>query len=86
MEQIFIIAQRNLEDEIHIETEKDLTTAIAKQKALLVGAPVEMVRPLINEKEINEVLANLNRMGRDRLCNDEEEVYLFFLPKRNVMR
>lgn len=42
------------------------------QKAILVGASIEIIKPMITEKEINEVVKNLESRGKDRLANDEE--------------
>ncbi len=86
MEQVFVLVQRNLNGEVNVQTEKDVVAAICKQKAMLVGCDPMMIRATIKEEEINAVIANLEKVGRDRLANDEEEVTIVFFSKRVSVR
>ena len=86
-EQIFILAHRELNGEVYIETEKDFITAVAKQKALLVGlTDVNFQKSILTKEELEEIARELKLNNRCRMCNDEEEVVLFYLPKRETMR
>ena len=86
VEQRFLVIQRNLDNEINTFVSDNLVDAVASQKALLVGAPVGIVKPTITEKEIDTIVVNLNKFHQDRLATDEEEVLLVLLPKRESMR
>lgn len=86
VEQRFVVIQRNRNNEINTFVSDNLVDAVALQKALLVGAPVGIVKPTITEKEIDAVVVNLNKFHQDRLATDEEEVLLVLLPKRESMR
>ena len=86
VEQRFVVIQRNRNNEINTFVSDNLVDAVASQKALLVGAPVGIVKPTITEKEIDTIVVNLNKFHQDRLATDEEEVLLVLLPKRESMR
>ena len=40
----------------------------------------------LKKEEILQIKENIEKVGRDRLANDEEEVYIFWLPERSFMR
>ena len=87
----FIVVHRKEGYEKVYQMGNDLVKAMCYQKALLVSDVVDdnllsIVKSLITEAEISTVVVNLNRIGRDRIANDEEEVYIIFFPERESMR
>ncbi|MBQ6134303.1 MAG: hypothetical protein IJI65_09140 [Lachnospiraceae bacterium] len=87
MKQMFCIVSRNLDDETKVTMVcDDFIEACATQLSMLVGAPVEMCKPILKEEAILEIKKNIETTGRDRLCNDEEEVYIFWMPSREKIR
>lgn len=86
MEHLFVLVQRDLNGLVHIESTNNLIDAITKQKALLIGVDVEIAKALISNDEINGVVDRLEKYHQDRLCNDEEEVLIIWLPKRDKVR
>jgi hypothetical protein len=51
-----------------------------------IGAPPELCAHRLKEEDIMQVKKNPESSGRDRLANDEEEVFIFILPGCNKMR
>lgn len=86
IEQVFVIVSRDIDGNITIKHTNDFIDAICIQKSLLTGASEELVRTLLKEEEIDTVEKNLVTLGRDRLANDEEEIYIFYLPKVQKFR
>ena len=87
MKQMFCIVSRDLDNETKVTMVcDDFIEACATQLSMLVGAPVEMCKATIKEETVLEIKKNLETVGRDRLCNDEEEVYIFLIPARERMR
>jgi len=87
IEQVFIVVHRNIDGKIEMHYTKDIVEAICLQKATLVGAPAAMIRPLITENEVNEVIKNLESPNkRDRVANDEGETFIFYLPTQDRFR
>ena len=92
MDQCFVIVQRKLygDDKVYL-IGNDLIRAICFQKALIAtDNPTEdillITKNTIKDEEINQVVTNLEQHGRDRLCNDEEEVYILFFPSKTKLR
>ena len=87
MKQWFCIVLRNINEETSTTMVcDDLVEACATQLAVLVGAPADMCKSMLKTKDIEAIKKNLETHGRDRLSNDEEEVYIFWIPGRDVMR
>lgn len=86
MENLFVLVQRNLNGLVHIESTNDLIDAIAKQKALLVGTDPAFMKNILTKDEIDGVIDRLEKWHQDRLFNDEEEVLIIWLPKRDKLR
>ena len=46
---------------------------------------LEIVKEMIKQEELEAVIKNLNTLGRDRIANDEEEVYIIaFFARENL--
>ncbi len=58
----------------------DLTTAMATQLSFLVGTDVSSAMVLLKEEDMEKVRNNLISGGRNRISNDEEEVWIFYRP------
>lgn len=91
VEQSFIVVQRREGFEKVYQVGNDLIKAMCYQKTLIGSDTVtegllQVARGLIKKEEIDEVLNNLNNLGRDRIANDEEEVYIIAFPAREIMR
>jgi len=59
--------------------------SLATQAGLRVGMPADVMKNLLKRDDILQIKDNLEKAGRDRLANDEEEVYIFWMPERNAM-
>ena len=81
----YIIASRNMNGETHTEVSGDLLDAMAKQMGMLVGASGETMVKMV-ESDLEIVKKDLSINGKHRICNDEEEVYIFLLPEKERMR
>ena len=87
IEQSFIVVQRREGFEKVYQVGNNLMKAICYQKAL-IGSDVvtdellSIIKGMIKQDEIEAVIKNLNTMGRDRVSNDEEEVYIIVFPAR----
>ena len=44
------------------------------------------MRTILKTEDIETIKKNLETRGIDRLSNDEEEVFIFLIPGRDVMR
>ena len=87
MKQWFCIVSRNINEETSTTMVcDDFIEACATQLAVLVGASVDMCKPMLKKEDIEAIKKNLETQGRDRLSNDEEEVYMFWIPGRDAMR
>lgn len=64
---------------IKVKYTEDLLEAIALQKAMLIGTDSSITRGIITQQEADAVVANLNKMGRDRISNSEGESYIFVM-------
>lgn len=64
---------------IKVKYTEDLYEAIALQKAMLVGASAEMCRAIIKDEDVDAVVTNLNKIGRDRISNSEGESFIFVM-------
>lgn len=90
IEQSFIVVQRREGFEKVYQVGNDLMKAICYQKALIASDEVtdellEIVRGMIKQEELDAVIKNLNALGRDRIANDEEEVYIIaFFARENL--
>ena len=86
MNQWFCIVSHNIDEETNVKMVcGDFIEACATQLSMLVGAPVEICKPMLKEEDILTIKKNLETQGRDRISNDEEEVYIFWIPGREVM-
>lgn len=84
---MFVVVSRNMDEEVRSMITDDFMTACAMQLDMLVGInELDLCKALINPETYESIADNLNKYGRDRICNDEEEVYIFFLCGRKVMR
>ena len=86
IKQKFIIVSRNINNEIKVEVCKDFLDVCATQLGLLVGSDKEIAKNFINEENAMQIKKHLEQFGRDRVANDEEEVYIFLLPEQSKMR
>ena len=91
IEQSFVVVQRREGFEKVYQMGNDLMKALCYQKALIASDNVtdellSMVKGMIKEEEINAVIKNLNAVGRDRIANDEEEIYIIAFPARENLR
>lgn len=87
MKQWFCIVSRNINEETSTTMIcDDFVEACATQLAALVGAPVDMCKSMLKTEDIETIKKNLETHGRDRLSNDEEEVFIFWIPGRDSMR
>ena len=86
MQNQFIIVSRNIHEDIKTKVCDNFMDACAEQMAMLVGAPAELVKTMLKESDILQTKENLERYGRDRICNDEEEAYIFLISGRDKMR
>ncbi len=87
MKQWFCIVSRNINEETSITMVcDDFIEACATQLSVLVGAPVDMCKSMLKTEDIEAIRKNLETHGKDRLSNDEEEVFIFWIPGRDVMR
>lgn len=85
MKEHFLVVSRTIDDEIEIlPIFDDLKMALKAQKAIIVGMPIEL--SWVSDKEYKQAEQSLMRNGIDRICNDEQEVYIFRLPSRDFMR
>ena len=84
--QQFIIVSRNIDGDIKSKICDDLIDACAIQLAFITRTEYFMIKETLKQEDINTVINNLNTYGRDRLANDEEEVYIFLLPARERIR
>ena len=60
--------------------------ACAIQFGLLVGVDTETAKSMMDQKHFDQTAHNLENSGRDRMANDEEEVYIFLMSGRNDIR
>ena len=91
MNQSFIIVHRKLDGFQKIYTTEDVMEAMAMQKAFIItddpsSEILHLAKTTIKEAEFNAIIGNLKTIGRDRVSNDEEEVYIFYCPGRERMR
>lgn len=86
MKQLFVVVSRNIDEEVKTVVCEDFIEACAAQAGLLVGMPADVMKNLLKKDDILQIKDNLEKVGRDRLANDEEEVYIFWIPERKVMR
>lgn len=66
---------------VKVKYTEDLLEAIALQKAMLIGVDSNITRGVITQEEADAVVANLNKVGRDRISNSEGESYIFVMFK-----
>ena len=91
IEQSFIVVQRREGFEKVYQIGDDLIKAMCYQKALIgsdivTDMQLSIVRRMITQEEIDVVIENLNKLGRDRIANDEEEVYIIAFFAREKLR
>ena len=86
MKQLFVVVSRNTDEEVKTVVCEDFVEACATQAGLLVGMPADVMKNLLKRDDILQIKDNLEKNGRDRLANDEEEVYIFWMPERKAMR
>ena len=86
MKQLFVVVSRNIDEEVKTVVCEDFIEACATQAGMLVGMPADVVKNILKKEEILQFKENIEKVGRDRLANDEEEVYIFWLPERSSMR
>ena len=86
MKQLFVVVSRNIDEEVKNVVCEDFIEACATQAGMLVGMPADVVKNILKKEEILQSKENIEKVGRDRLANDEEEVYIFWLPERSSMR
>ena len=67
---------------VKVKYTTNIQEAVATQKAMLVGATTEMCLPLITKEEVQAVVDNLNKQGRDRISNSEGECFIFVMFER----
>ena len=90
MEQSFIVVHRKFNGEEKIyPIGNDFSKAIRLQKALLVTDNITdevlaLVGSMITPEDIDNVIRNLDNTRYYRVCSDEEEAYIFFMPKRDA--
>ena len=60
--------------------------ACATQFGLLAGVDTETAKSMMDQKHFDQTAHNLEKSGRDRMANDEEEVYIFLMSGRNDIR
>lgn len=81
---LLLVIKRNLttgESSVVYAT-KDVYLATAVQLMLIVGCyEISVIAPHVDEN-VESVKNNLIKTGRDRLCNNEEEVYIISFPER----
>lgn len=87
MKEWFIIVAHTLEDCVgQTEPTTDLKEALATQLAMLVGCPIEVASLQLSDEIILDARACLTQYGKYRICNDEEEVYIFSIPAKETFR
>ena len=87
MEEWFVIVAHTSENCLGLaEPTTDLEEALAIQLAMLIGCPVEVAALQLSDEIILDAKNCLNEYGRYRICNDEEEVYIFSIPARDTFR
>ena len=87
MKQTLVLIHRWLQEGIIEIIEEDVITAILKQKGLIVEIDdLSILKTITTTEEINKAIVTLNKNGKDRIYNDEEEYYIFFLPERDKLR
>ena len=92
LNQSFIVVHRKLDGYEKIyAVGSDLNKAICMQKALIASdsVPEELLAVIgktISSAEAQQIIDNLAKFGYDRMCNDEEEAYIFFMPGKERMR
>ena len=87
MKEWFCIVSRNINEETSTTMIcDDFIAACATQLSVLVGVPVDICKSILKTEDIEAIKKNLETRGIDRLSNDEEEVFIFLIPGRDVMR
>ena len=86
MKQLFVIVSRGINDSVKTVVVDDFVEACATQLGILTGVSADIAKVTLKSEDIETVKDNLEKYGRDRLANDEEEVYIFLMPKRDKMR
>ena len=83
-----IIVSHNEDDEVDVKETDNFYVACAMQMATLIGSDVETCLPIVRNKkeDLKAILNHLLTDGKDRLCNDEEEVYIFLMRGRKSFR
>ena len=84
----YVVVSRNLDGELRVKETDNFYVACAMQMAMLAGTDVKVCMSLVKDKpeDLKTVFKNLLEDGRDRVANDEEEVYIFLLRGRNGFR
>jgi len=83
----FIIVARTSEDCLGLaEPTTDFKEALAIQLAMLVGCPVEVAAFQLDDEIILDARNCLTQYGRYRVCDDEEEIYIFSIPAKETFR
>jgi len=86
MKQLFVIVSRDINDSVKTVVVDDFVEACATQLGIITGVPSDIAKATLKNNDIEAVKGNLEKYGRDRLANDEEEVYIFLMPGRDKMR
>ena len=84
--QQFCVVDRLIGEEPKVVICNDFIEACATQLGLLVGIEPEMAKPMLAREDIETIIKNFETMGRDRVANDEKEVYIFWMPGRSDIR
>ena len=92
MKEQFVIVKRSLDQEVpEVWIANGIKSAMIMQAGLIMGVNWEepgntdIIWALI-EKNTEEVIANLEKTRIDRLYNEEEEVYILWLPKQDRLK
>ena len=87
MEEWFVIVAHTIDNCLgQAEPTTDLKEALAIQLAMLIGCPVEVAALQLSDEIISDARNCLTQYGRYRICNDEEEVYIFSIPAKETFR
>lgn len=92
MKEWFIIAAHTSDDCLGLaEPTTDLKKALAIQLAMLIGCSVEAASAELNDEIVSDEIISdarncLNKYGRYRIYNNEEEVYIFSIPAKEIFR
>ena len=86
LEPICLIVHRTMDGKIKYFVEKDFVTALAAQRVIILGATdIEFQKEMLTKEEIYNAAMEIKKHSQFRLANENEEVVLFYLPKRDKM-